>query len=66
MSIIDKLKEKGYDTVPAEFYTYIELWRSWYAGSVKDFHSYQVFNGMSHVRACSHKGINNESEVNKS
>lgn len=52
MSIFQKLKEKGFTTVPEGFYGYIDLWRSWYNGDVKAFHSYKVFNGqkMLHCR----------------
>lgn len=45
MNILEKLKERGCDTVSAEFYDQIELWKSWYDGNVKDFHNYRVFNG---------------------
>lgn len=50
MNILEKLKEKGFDTVPAEFYGQIELWKFWYNGSVRDFHSYRVFNGQKTVQ----------------
>lgn len=49
MNILEKLKEKGYDTIPGEFYAQIDLWKSWYDGNVKDFHNYQVFNGQRRV-----------------
>ena len=47
--IADKLRELGYKTVPASFYKNIEVWRSWYQGFVKSFHSYQVYNGQKFV-----------------
>jgi A118 family predicted phage portal protein len=50
MDIIRKLKEKGYDTVPADFYSKITEWKSWYDGNVKHFHEYHVFNGLEHVK----------------
>lgn len=50
MNILEKLKEKGYDTVPAEFYAQIDLWKSWYDGNVRDFHNYRVFNGQKTVQ----------------
>lgn len=50
MNILEKLKEKGFDTIPAEFYGQIELWKSWYDGSVRDFHNYRVFNGQKTVQ----------------
>lgn len=50
MNIYEKLKEKGCSTVPAEFYSQIDLWKSWYDGNVKDFHNYRVFNGQRTVQ----------------
>lgn len=49
MSIIKILQQKGYDTVPADFYSMIDVWKSWYDGYVKDFHTYQEYNGMENV-----------------
>lgn len=45
MNIIEKLKELGYSTVPEEFYTKVQEWKSWYEGDVKGFHRYRVRNG---------------------
>lgn len=50
MNIFEKLKERGFDTVPESFYTTIGVWKSWYEGEVKDFHRYNVFNGQNHVQ----------------
>lgn len=50
MNIYEVLKQKGYDTVPSEFYSMIDTWKSWYDGDVKKFHDYQVFNGQRHVQ----------------
>jgi len=50
LNIIDKLREKGFDTVPADFYSKIEEWKSWYQGDVQKFHYYTVYNGQTHVR----------------
>lgn len=50
MNILEKLKEKGYGTIPQEFYGQIELWKSWYDGNVRDFHNYRVFNGQKTVQ----------------
>lgn len=50
MTITEKLKEKGFDTVPAGFYRQIAVWKSWYDGNVRDFHNFQVFNGQAHVQ----------------
>ena len=45
MTVIDKLKELGYTTIPKEFYTYVSIWKSWYVGKVKGFHQYRRYNG---------------------
>lgn len=50
MTIVQKLKELGYDTVPESFYDSISAWKSWYDGDVKDFHNYTVFNGIGRVK----------------
>lgn len=47
--IIDKLKERGFDTIPVNWYAIIDIWRSWYEGKVKDFHNYRVYNGQQRV-----------------
>lgn len=49
MNILEKLKERGYDTISQEFYSQIDIWKSWYDGNVRDFHNYQVFNGQKSV-----------------
>ena len=38
------LKELGFDTINSKFYDLIDVWKSWYDGDVKDFHSYTVWN----------------------
>ena len=50
MNIFEKLKERGFDTVPESFYTTIGIWKSWYEGEVKSFHVYKVFNGQKQVQ----------------
>jgi len=50
LNVIDKLKQLGYATVPEEFYTKVQEWKSWYVGDVKGFHRYKVRNGTSMVR----------------
>lgn len=45
MTVIDKLKQLGYTTIPEEFYTQISVWKSWYQGNVKGFHRYKRYNG---------------------
>lgn len=49
MNIYEILRARGYTTVPEEFYTYIENWKSWYDGYVKQFHRYRIWNGMKYV-----------------
>ena len=50
-SIVQKLTELGYTTIPEAFYGKVAEWKSWYQGKVKGFHSYRVRNGASIV-AC--------------
>jgi A118 family predicted phage portal protein len=50
MNITEKLKELGYSTVPEEFYTKVQEWKSWYEGDVKGFHRYRVRNEAGMVR----------------
>lgn len=50
MNIFEKLKERGFDTVPESFYATIGIWKSWYEGEVKSFHMYKVFNGQKQVQ----------------
>nr|DAQ98242.1 MAG TPA: portal protein [Caudoviricetes sp.] len=45
LTVIDKLKELGYTTIPEEFYSYVSLWKSWYVGKVENFHQYRRYNG---------------------
>ena len=45
MTVINKLKELGYTTIPEKFYTYVSIWKSWYVGKVKGFHQYRRYNG---------------------
>lgn len=49
MTVIDKLKELGYTTIPEEFYQKVDDWRSWYQGNVKGFHRYKRYNGNKKV-----------------
>lgn len=44
-AVIQKLKELGYTTIPESFYSYVDLWKSWYVGKVKGFHRYRRYNG---------------------
>lgn len=49
MSIQGILRKEGYTPVPESFYSKIKEWASWYAGDVKEFHSYSVWNGIGEV-----------------
>lgn len=49
MTVINKLKELGYTTIPEEFYQRVDDWRSWYQGNVKGFHRYKRYNGNKKV-----------------
>ena len=45
MNIFEVLKSMGFETVPQDFYSLIGVWKNWYDGDVKKFHTYKVFNG---------------------
>ena len=47
--IIQCLKNCGYSAPDARFYDHIELWKSWYAGKVRSFHSYRQYNGRERI-----------------
>lgn len=49
MTIIEKLKELGFDTVDSDFYQKVQQWKSWYEGNVKGFHQYKVKTGKERV-----------------
>ena len=51
------LKELGFDTVDSKFYSLIDVWKSWYDGEVKDFHSYTVWNGIEELE-CHRYSVN--------
>ena len=46
--IVDYLKGLGY-SVDVDFYGYINTWGKWYAGKVKEFHSYKQYNGSKQI-----------------
>ena len=37
-----QLNKKGIDVINVGYYDMIDVWKSWYAGSVNDFHFYDV------------------------
>ena len=44
-------QETGYDmSIWDNWKMYIDLWKSWYQGKVKEFHSYTVYNGIKDVK----------------
>lgn len=49
MDVIQKLKELGYTTIPAEFYSKVLEWKAWCEGDVKSFHHYKVKTGKYNV-----------------
>lgn len=50
MNILEKLKDLGFKTIPAEYYEQgVDVWRSWYVGKVNSFHRYKVYNGSRFV-----------------
>lgn len=57
MNIRRALKELGFDTVDSKFYSLIDVWKSWYDGEVKDFHSYTVWNGIEELE-CHRYSVN--------
>ena len=50
MTIFEKLRELGYDTVSPSFYEKAEEWKSWYTGDVKGFSWYRVRTGKETTR----------------
>ena len=49
-SVIIKLNDLGYTTIPDSFYSKVDEWKSWYKGNVKGFHNYTVQNGERQVK----------------
>lgn len=50
MTLFEKLKELGHETVDPSFYSKVAEWKSWYVGDVKGFSWYKVKTGKDHVR----------------
>ena len=50
MIIYDYLASRGFDTIDRDFYNRIDVWRSWFDGDVRNFHSFSVFNGQKRVQ----------------
>ena len=50
---LDKFLQDNYNYNPDikdTIKTYIEQWKSWYKGNVKDFHNYFIYNGNRKVK----------------
>lgn len=50
---LEKFLETNYGYNPDvkdEIQTYIDQWKSWYVGTVKDFHNYFIYNGQKKVK----------------
>lgn len=51
MNILEKLKDLGFKTIPAEYYEQgVDVWGAWYIGKVNSFHQYHIYNGKKKVR----------------
>lgn len=50
MNVFDFFKKNKIDTVNSSFFQYIDKWRRWYQGDVKNFHHYKVYNGQNHIK----------------
>ncbi|MCI9405946.1 MAG: phage portal protein [Oscillospiraceae bacterium] len=50
MNIFEKLAEEGYTAADPSFYNKIDEWHDWWAGDVKSFHYYTVFNGRKEIQ----------------
>ncbi|WP_167957955.1 phage portal protein [Anaerosporobacter faecicola] len=46
-TIREALESLGYTTSNSETYDHLEEWKDWYEGYVKEFHSYNVYNGVT-------------------
>lgn len=49
---LDKFLQANYNYNPEiknNLQQYIDQWKSWYAGNVKDFHNYNVYNGIADI-----------------
>lgn len=50
-------KARGFDTVPATFYSRIRLWDSWYRSNVRSFHTYRVHQGKGTYQTCKRRSL---------
>lgn len=49
MNIYNKLREMGFNPVSGNIYSNVRVWKSWYDGSVPDFHKYAVYTGAAYI-----------------
>lgn len=49
MTLLERIKQLGFDTVPEDFYRNIDVWKSWYDGNVDSFHKYRIFTGQENL-----------------
>ncbi len=49
MDISAYLKKRGFLTVDAAYRAKVDEWLDWYQGDVKDFHTYNVYNGIQKI-----------------
>lgn len=52
MNIFNYFRKKGINTLPSSFYAKINEWEGWYAGNVKKFTYYRVYNGRGQYTRC--------------
>jgi len=52
VNIFNYFRRKGLNTLPSSFYAKITEWESWYAGNVKKFTYYRVYNGRGQYTRC--------------
>lgn len=55
-NLLGKLRELGFKTCPEDFYSNVDVWKSWYDGDVEKFHHYRVYNGQKKI-ACDRYGL---------
>lgn len=49
MNLQQYFSEKGFYSINESYYGYIAQWQQWYRGKVKNFHSYEAYNGREKV-----------------
>lgn len=49
-TVLQYIRELGYDTAPDDTYSHIDEWLDWYQGDVSAFHHYAIYNGQVMVK----------------